>query len=120
MGYWTEVKDIVLKGVSLASEGLKEGAETVIDAAKEGIHIVELRKDLFLKQREYHTAVTDLGEVVIDLTKVGKNIAEDSAFKEKLEKAESLEKECKSLEEQIKKEKKVEEEKTQQEEDSNQ
>lgn len=109
MGYWTEVKDVFKKGVNLAGEGIKEGAETVIGAAKDGVHIVELNKDLFLKQREYHTAVTELGEVVMDLHREGKSVVDDDSFKDKLQKAKDKEKECRDLEAQIKTEKKKEE-----------
>ncbi len=105
MGYWTEVKEVVQKGINLAGEGIKEGAEAVLDIAKDGVHTVELRKDLFLKQREYHTLIADLGEIVIDLNKEDKNFQDDDGFKQKLAAAKEKEAECRKLEEEIKKSK---------------
>ncbi len=101
MGYWTEVKDVLLKGVNLAGEGLKEGAESMIDRTRDGLQTVQLKKDLFFKQREYQEAIAEVGEVVVDLYKEKKDFQSDAKFLEKIKTVEEKEQQCRELEQKI-------------------
>lgn len=102
MGYFHEVKDVFMKGLDLAGDKFKEGAETVADFAKDGAHSVQLRKDLFMKQRVYHNAVADVGSIVMDLHKENKDILTDTDFLEKVNEADIIEEECRRIEKELK------------------
>ncbi len=102
MGYWSEFKEIVSKGVDLALENIKDGAEIAKVKGKEGLSYLQLKKDLIIKQRKLHDHLTDLGEATRELYKGKKDIYADEKVKDIMEKINEVENECSKLEEEIK------------------
>ncbi len=102
MAYWTEVKDIVLKGINMAVDGIKEGAETAAEKGKDGVSFVQLKKDLFLERRNLQDLLADLGEITHDLYKDKKDVYADSSMKNLMDKIVKIEEDCRSRKEKIK------------------
>ena len=103
MSYWTEVKDVALKGIDLALANLKEGAEQAIEKGKDGVVYIQLKKDLFLEQRNLQVLLADLGDTVNELYKSKGDIYASSKVKETVEKIAASEAKCRSIEEEMKK-----------------
>jgi len=112
MGYWTEVKDIVLKGLDLAMgnikegagfafENIKEGAGTAVEKGKEGVAYAQLKKDLFFEHRKLQSLLADLGDLTHDLYKAEKDIYKDEKVKNIMERVVQVEKECKRMRQDI-------------------
>ncbi|MFH0918969.1 MAG: hypothetical protein V1913_01290 [Fibrobacterota bacterium] len=112
MGYWTEVKDVVLKGMDLAAanikegagvaiENIKQGAGTAVEKGKEGVAYAQLKKNLFLQHRKLHTLLADLGDLTRDLYKDGKDIYKDDKLQKIMEQVVQMETECKRMEQEI-------------------
>ncbi len=102
MGYWSEVKDVITKGIDLTVDGLKEGAGKAIEKSKEGISFAQLKKDLFMEQRKIHDLLADLGDRTRDLFREKKDIYVDGKIKELMDKITEVEEKCKKFENDIK------------------
>lgn len=98
MSYWSEVKDMALKGVDLALANIRETAETAIEKGKEGVEYIQLKKDLFLAQRELHNLLADLGDIVNEIYKVKGDIYSESKVKDAAVKIAAAEAKCKGIE----------------------
>lgn len=98
MSYWSEVKEVALKGVDLALANLKETTDLAIEKGKEGVAYVQLKKDLFIAQRELHNLLADLGDVVNEIYKTKGDIYANDKVKESAEKIASAETKCKDIE----------------------
>lgn len=103
MSYWTEVKDVALKGIDLALANLKEGAEQAIEKGKDGVVYIQLKKDLFMAQRNLQVLLADLGDTVNELYKSKGDIYASAKVKETVEKIAASEAKCRSIEEEMKK-----------------
>ena len=116
MTYWEEVREVIKKGIDLASEGIKENlgtmtekaktgfshtADTVAGKTREGVTIVKLRSFLYFKQREYQTALADLGNAVQKAYHKKADIYEDPEVSDNIRRTTDLEKECKEIEKEI-------------------
>jgi len=62
MSYWLDIKETFTQNIDLAISTIKEGVGGAIDFGKEEAHLISLKKDLFLKQRELHDTLADLGD----------------------------------------------------------
>ena len=101
MGYWTEVKDLLLKGADLAIEGIKEGTETVVEKSKEGMAFARLKKNLYTAQRKLRNLLADLGDITHDLYREKKDIYADPEVKRIMGEVLKLEEECKKIEKEL-------------------
>ncbi|HOO70546.1 MAG TPA: hypothetical protein PK926_02215 [Spirochaetota bacterium] len=101
MSYWNDVKDVFMKGVDLAVDGIKEGASTIFDKGKEGIHYSQLRKDLFTGHRKLHVLLTEIGDIVTVLYRERKDLYADKELKEKMKQVTQIEDECRKIEKEI-------------------
>lgn len=101
MSYWKEVKDVFMKGVDLAVDGIKEGATTVAEKSKEGIQFAQLKKDLFFEQRNLHSLLADLGDAVSVAYREKKDLNGDEKILELIEKVNSCENKCRKIEDEI-------------------
>ena len=97
MGYWQEVSDVLKKGVDLAVDNLKESAETLSKKTKEGTIAAKVKTRLFLKQRELHDVMADLGDAVYDVYKEKKDIYADAKVQEMIAKADGIIEECRAI-----------------------
>jgi uncharacterized protein YydD (DUF2326 family) len=101
MSYWTEVKEVFLKGIDLAVDGIKEGAATIVLKGKEGVQYAQLKKDLFLQHRTLHDTLADLGDAVNESYKEKKDLYTDAKIKSLIGKVKSIEDECRKIEKEI-------------------
>jgi len=101
MSYWSEVKEVALKGVDLAIANIKEGTEFAIEKGKDGVVYVQLRKVLFTAQRDLHNLLADFGDVAYELFKTGSDIASDAKVKEIASKIAVAETKCRDIEKRI-------------------
>jgi len=101
MSYWSEVKEVALKGIDLALANIKETTEIALEKGKEGIVYVQLKKDLFVAQRELHNILADLGDAVNEIYKKKGDIYADVRVKELTGKVAASEEKCKGIEKQI-------------------
>lgn len=101
MSYWSEVKDIFMKGVDLAADGIKEGANLVFEKGKDGIQYSQLKKDLFLGHRKLHNLLTEIGDTVTVLYRERKDMYTDMKLKELIDNVVVIENECKAIEDKI-------------------
>ncbi len=101
MSYWDEVKDIVYKGINMAVDNLKEGANTAAEKSKQGVTYVQLKKELFLEQRKLQAYLADLGNITHNIYKENKDIYADEKAKEIMEKIIEAETLCKDIEDKI-------------------
>jgi hypothetical protein len=102
MSYWSEVKEVALKGIDLAISNIKESTEIAIEKGKDGVAYVQLKKDLFTAQRELHNLLADLGDIVYELYKSGSDISGDGKVKEAAGKIAVTETKCRDIEKRIK------------------
>ena len=49
MSYWSEVRDVALKGIDIALSNFKTTAEQAIEKGKDGVAYLQLKKDLFME-----------------------------------------------------------------------
>ena len=98
MSYWSEVKEVALKGFDLAIANLKETTDLAIEKGKEGVAYVQLKKDLFLAQRELHNLLADLGDVVNEIYKTKGDIYANERVKDAAEKISAAEAKCRDIE----------------------
>jgi len=103
MSYWTEVKDVALKGIDLAFANIKVGAEQAMELGKDGVVYIQLKKDLFMEQRNLHTLLADLGDAVNELYKINGDIYASSRVKDAVDKIAASEAKCRSIEEEMRK-----------------
>ncbi len=103
MGYWNEVKEMVIKGLNIAAEGIKEGAETAAVKGREGVTYVQLKKDLFIEHRRLQDLLSDLGDKTHDLYKEKKDIYADQSIKDIMDKVVAAEEKCKKIRDDIEK-----------------
>jgi len=103
MSYWSEVKDVALKGIDLAIANIKEGAEQALEKGKEGVAYLQLKKDLFMEQRNLQSLLADLGDITNELYKSKGDIYASGRVKEVVEKIAASEVRCRSIEEEMKK-----------------
>lgn len=101
MSYWTEVKEVFLKGVDLAAGGIKEGTSTIISKGKEGVRFAQLKKDLFVEQRKLHNALADIGDAVCVMYRERKDLYGDEEMRKLIEAAGIIEEKCRSMEDEI-------------------
>ena len=101
MSYWSEVKDVALKGIDLALANIKETTEIAIEKGKDSVTYVQLKKDLFMAQRELHNLLADLGDVVNEIYKKKGDVYSDTRVKEITDRVAASEEKCKALEKQI-------------------
>lgn len=101
MSYWDEVRDIVYKGINMAVDNIREGANSAAEMSRQGVAYVQLKKDLFLEQRKLQAFLADLGNITHILYKENKDIYADEKVKEIMEKVIEAEKICKDIEEKI-------------------
>lgn len=102
MSYWSEVKEVALKGIDLAVANIKEGTEIAIEKGKDGVAYVQFRKDLFLAQRELHNLLADFGDITYELYKGGSSISSDDRVRDTAEKIAQAETKCRDIEKRIK------------------
>ncbi len=103
MGYWNEVRDMVVKGMNIAVDGIKEGAEVAAEKGKEGVTYVQIKKDLYVEHRKLLALLSDLGDKTNDLYQEKKDIYKDEYIKDLMEKVVAAEAKCKSLKEELEK-----------------
>lgn len=103
MGYWKEVRDVVLKGVDLAVEGVKESAAKAVEKGKDGVAYTQLKAVLFIEQKKLQTILTDLGDLTRDIYREKKDLYTDPVIAEVMDKLTKIENECKRLENEIEK-----------------
>ncbi len=103
MGYWEEVREVVLKGVDLAVEGVKDSAAKAVEKGKDGVAYTQFKTSLFVEQRKLQTILADLGDRTRDIYREKKDLYTDSVITETMNKLGKVEDECKRLEEEIKK-----------------
>lgn len=103
MSYWSEVKDVALKGIDMALSNLKDGAEQAIGKGKDSVTYVQLKKDLFMEHRNLHNLLADLGDITNELYKSSSDIAGSDKVKETIDKIHACEEKCKSIEAEMKK-----------------
>lgn len=103
MGYWEEVREVVLKGVDLAVEGVKDGAAKAVEKGKDGVTYTQLKANLFVEQRKLQTILADLGDRTRDIYREKKDFYADPVIAEVMEKLTKVEDECRRLEAEIKK-----------------
>ena len=101
MSYWSEVKDAALKKIDLALGNIKETTEIVIEKGKEGLVYVQLKKDLFIAQRELHNLLADLGDVANEIYKTKSDFLSDGRVEEITGKVAAAEERCRGIEKQI-------------------
>ncbi len=101
MSYWSEVKEVALKGVDLALANLKETTELAIEKGKESVAYVQLKKDLFLAQRELQNLLAELGDVVNEIYKNRGDIYTDAKVKDAVDKISAAEAKCKDIEKRL-------------------
>jgi len=101
MGYWEEIRDVVLKGVDIAVEGVKEGAAKAVVKGKEGVTYTQLKASLFLEQRKLQATLADLGDLTRDIYREKKDFYNDPVIAEVMDKLTKIENECKRLEKEI-------------------
>lgn len=101
MGYWKEVREVVLKGVDLAVEGIKEGAARAVEKGKDGVTYTQLKAALFLEQKKLQTTLADLGDITRDAYRDKKDFYSDPVIAEVIDKLAAIEEECKRLEAEI-------------------
>jgi hypothetical protein len=97
MGYWQEVRDVLKKGVDLGIDNLKESAETISKKTKEGALVAKVKTQTFLKQRELHDIMADLGDAAYDAYKAQKDIYADEKIQELIVKADAIIEECRAM-----------------------
>lgn len=102
MSYWSEVKEVALKGVDLAIANIKGGAEQALEKGKDSVAYLQLKKDLFLEQRNLHNLLADLGDVTLELYKVKGDFYSSSKIKDIAERVTAVEEKCRSIEEDMK------------------
>ena len=98
MSYWTEVKELFLKGVDIALSGFKDTTEAAIEKGKEGVVSIQLKKDLFVAHRELQGHLADLGDAVNEIYKVKGDIYTDDKVKEAVDKISGVEARCRDIE----------------------
>lgn len=103
MGYWEEVRDVVLKGVDLAVEGVKESAAKAVEKGKDSVTYTQLKANLFLEQRKLQTVLADLGDRTRDIYREKKDLYADPVIAEIMGRLAKVEDECKRLESEIQK-----------------
>jgi len=103
MGYWEEVREVVLKGVDLAVEGVKDGAAKAVEKGKDGVTYTQLKANLFVEQRKLQTILADLGDRTRDIYRDKKDLYADPIVTEVMDKLTKVEAECKRLEIEIQK-----------------
>ncbi|HPS57171.1 MAG TPA: hypothetical protein PK514_03615 [Spirochaetota bacterium] len=103
MSYWSEVKDVALKGVDLALSNFKATAEQAIEKGKDGVTYLQLKKDLFMGQRNLQVFLADLGDITNELYKSKSDIAGNLRVKEAVDKIAAAEEKCRSIEAEMKK-----------------
>lgn len=103
MSYWDDVKDIVYKGINMAVDNIKEGANTAAERSKQGVAYVQLKKDLFFEQRKLQAFLADLGDITHNIYKENKDIYADEKAKEIMGKIIEVETICKDIEDKISK-----------------
>lgn len=101
MGYWEEVRDVVFKGMNLAMDNLKEGANLAAEKSRQGVAYMQLKTDLFLEQRKLQSLLADLGDLTHDLYKEKKDIYADENVKSKMDEIVEAENKCREIEEKI-------------------
>lgn len=103
MSYWSEVKDVALKGIDLALNNFKATAEQAIEKGKDGVAYLQLKKDLFMEQRNLQILLADLGDITNELFKSKGDIAGSARVKEVVDKIAAAEEKCRSIEAEMKK-----------------
>lgn len=98
MSYWSEVKEVALKGIDLALANLKETTEFAIEKGKESVVYVQLKKDLFIAQRELHNLLADLGDLVNEIYKSKGDIYADAKVKDAADRIAASEAKCRDIE----------------------
>ena len=101
MSYWEEVRDIVYKGMNMAMENLKEGANIAAEKGKLGVTYLQLKRDLFFEQRELQHYLADLGNCVYKLSKDRGDVYENEDVKRILTLVTETEAKCKGIEDKI-------------------
>lgn len=102
MSYWSEVKEVALKGIDLAISNIREGTEIAIEKGKDGVAYVQLKKELFMAQRELHNLLADFGDIMYELYKSGTDISVHAGVKETAGKIAQAETRCRDIEQRIK------------------
>ncbi|MFC1669654.1 hypothetical protein ACFL20_04625 [Spirochaetota bacterium] len=100
MGYWEDIKENFTSSIDLALNGVKDGVGEMLDYAKDEVHVVKLKKDLFLKHRELHDTLADLGDKTKDAYNEKGNIYRED-IGEIMHKVTLIETECKKLSHEI-------------------
>ncbi|NLV66893.1 MAG: hypothetical protein GXY14_04375 [Spirochaetes bacterium] len=103
MSYWSEVRDVALKGIDIALSNFKTTAEQAIEKGKDGVAYLQLKKDLFMEQRNLQVLLADLGDITNELYKSRSDITGNERVKEIVEKIAFVEEKCRSIEAEMKK-----------------
>lgn len=101
MSYWSEVKEVALKGFDLALANLKETTELAIEKGKDSVAYVQLKKDLFLAQRELQNFLAELGDISNEIYKNNGDLYTDARVKDAVDKIAAAEAKCKDIEKKI-------------------
>lgn len=103
MSYWSEIKDVALKGIDIALSNVKTTAGQALEKGKEGVAYLQLKKDLFMEQRNLQALLADLGDITNELYKSKSDIAGNEGVKEAIEKIAVAEEKCRSIEAEMQK-----------------
>jgi len=101
MSYWREVREVVLKGLDIAVDGIKEGAAKAIEMGKDGVAYSQLKTNLFFEHRKLQIVLADLGDHTRDLIKEKKDIYADKTISEIMSNIAVIEDECRRIQSEI-------------------
>ena len=101
MGYWQEVREVVLKGFDIAVDGIKEGAAKAAGIGKDGVAYTQLKTNLFFEHRKLQVFLADLGDHTRDLVREKKDIHADKAISEIMSNISKIEDECRRIDSEI-------------------
>jgi len=102
MGYWQEIREVVLKGLDIAVDSIKDGAVKAVEKGKEGVAYTQFKTNLFFEHRKLQVTLADLGDHTRDLIREKKDIYADKTISEIMGSVAKIEDECKRLEGEIK------------------
>jgi flagellar capping protein FliD len=101
MGYWKDVREVILKGFDIAIDGIKEGATKAVEMGKDGVAYTQLKTNLFFEHRKLQIALADLGDHTRDLFTEKKDIYADKGITEIMSNIGTIEDECKRMQSKI-------------------
>ena len=101
MSYWNDVREVLKRGVDLATHEIKEGAEALFDKGREEISLLQHKREFHAKHKELELLLTELGDLTHTLYHDKKEIRKNKDFLNMMQRVDKCEKECKELESHI-------------------